>query len=454
MAMLKHIQNPREAALLILDNIYQRGAYANLALAKGLRGAPLSLLDRKLATELVYGTVKTTGTLDWYLCRVINRPFRKMAPRLRTILRMGAFQILYLERIPDSAAVNESANLTRKYVNENSVKLVNGVLRQLSRTKQQWKFPEGENHIFERIALEQFHPEWLVRRWNYRFGLAEAEAMCRYDNQVPPVCVRANTLRISRDELLEKLTDLGIRAEASTWSADGIICRHIPSLESMMKEYGPLLYIQDESSMLVAPILNPKPMDTVLDFCSAPGGKTTHLAQYMQNKGSILAMDLYDHKLRLVQENASRLGITCITTLVHDGTQPLKGWESKADAVLVDAPCSGLGVLNRRAEARWTKQERTLSQFPPIQKKILSNAARCVKVGGHLLYSTCTLERDENSRVRTAFLETHPEFRSLPFSHPLTGEPVEELQILPWRVGIDGFYLCLFEKVNEETGNV
>ena len=364
-------QNPRELALLVLDEIYERGAYANLALNKALRGNGLSSLDRKLCTELVYGTVKTTGTLDWYLCRVINRPFRKMAPRLRTILRMGAYQILYLERIPDSAAVNECANLARYYVNENSVKLVNGVLRQLSRTKATWQFPQKEEDATLRLALTYYHPEWLVRRWKFRFGLPEAEAMCAYD----------------------------------------------------------------------------KPGDLVLDFCAAPGGKTTHLAQKMENKGKIIAMDIHDHRLTLIEENATRLGITNIRALLHDGTKPLPGFENRADAVLVDAPCSGLGVLNRRAEARWTKKERTLSQFPPLQKKILAQAAACVKPGGRLLYSTCTLERDENSRVRTAFLESHPEFRSKAFLHPVTGERVEELQILPWRDGIDGFYLALFEKV-------
>lgn len=448
--MHKKTQNPREAALLILDEIYQRGAYANLALNKGLRGASLSALDRKLATELVYGTVKTTGTLDWYLCKVINRPFRKMAPRLRTILRMGAFQILYLERIPDSAAVNESANLTRQYVNESSVKLVNGVLRQLSRTKSQWKFPEGEGHELEHIALSCFHPEWLVRRWKFRFGLDEAEAMCRYDNEIPPVCLRVNTWKISREAMQEKLASIGVSTEKSRWSPDGLVCRHVPSLEALMRTYGSCLYIQDESSMLDAAVLNPQPGDKVLDFCSAPGGKTTHLAQKMQNEGCLIAMDIHEHKLRLVEENASRLGFTCITTLLHDGTEPLAGWEKKADKVLVDAPCSGLGVLNRRAEARWTKQEKSLSQFPPLQKKILTQAARCVKEGGRLLYSTCTLEQDENSRVRTAFLESHPDFRSVPFPHPITGERVNELQILPWRDGIDGFYLCLFERKHEE----
>lgn len=198
--------------------------------------------------------------------------------------------------------------------------------------------------------------------------------------------------------------------------------------------------------MLDAAILAPQKGERVMDLCSAPGGKTTHMAQKMQDEGEILALDLYEHKLKLVEDNARRLGIRCIRTQTYDGTVYNPEWEEWADKVLVDAPCSGLGVLNRRTEARWTKEERSLSQFPPLQKKILDNGARYVKVGGRLLYSTCTLEQDENTRVRRWFLDTHPEFAAVSFTHPKTGELIEELQILPQRDGINGFYLALFER--------
>lgn len=439
-------KNPREAALLILEQIFLKGAYANLALAQGLRRAPLSALDKKLATELVYGTVKTMGTLDWYLSRVVNRPLRKLDPLVLVILRLGAYQLLYLDRIPVSAACNESVELAKKWVHEGAAKLVNGALRQLARTRDQWKFPQGPEHELERIALEYYHPEWLVRRWKFRYGLEEAVKLCRFDNARPAFSFRVNTLRESRESLQKKLAEKGIATHLSRWSPDGLICDSLPSLEILVEQFGPDIYIQDESSMLDAAVLDPQPGERILDLCSAPGGKTTHLAQKMQDRGEILALDLYDHKLELVRENARRLGIQCIRTEKQDGTVFVPEWENGADRVLVDAPCSGLGVLNRRAEARWTKEERSLSQFPPLQKKILENAARYVRPGGRLLYSTCTLEQDENTRMRKWFLEKHPEFVSVPFSHPVTGKSLEELQILPQRDGINGFYLCLFAK--------
>lgn len=444
--MNEKIKNPREAALLILEQIFLKGAYANLALAKGLRQAALSPVDRKLATELVYSTVKTMGTLDWYLEKVVNRPLRKLDPRILVILRMGAYQILHLTRIPDSAACNESVKLAKQQIHQGAGNLVNGALRQLIRTKDQWKFPEGPDHELERIALEYCHPEWLVRRWKFRYGLENAIKLCQFDNARPVFSFRVNTLRNTRDELQKKMAAAGIAVHPSEWSEDGLLCDHWNSLDDLLEQFGHDIYIQDESSMLDGAVLNPKPGERVMDLCSAPGGKTTHLAQKMQDKGEILAFDLYDHKLKLVEENARRLGMHCIHTQKYDGTVYNPEWEQWADKVLVDAPCSGLGVLNRRTEARWTKDERKLSQFPPLQKKILENAARYVKPGGRLLYSTCTLEQDENTRVRRWFLENHPEFAPVPFAHPRTGERVDELQILPQNDGINGFYLALFER--------
>ena len=205
-------------------------------------------------------------------------------------------------------------------------------------------------------------------------------------------------------------------------------------------------YVQDESSMLVGAVLAPQAGETVIDMCSAPGGKTTHLAQLMQNEGIIYAGDVHEHKIKLIEENATRLGITNIKAQIQDATEFVEAWEGKADKVLVDAPCSGMGVLRRRAEARWRKTRNDLKIFPPLQLKILTNAARYVKAGGTLVYSTCTIEQAENHYLVQEFLATHPDWHIEPFAHPLTGEMVEELQLLPQKDNVDGFYICKLVK--------
>ena len=446
--MISQSSNPRFQALLILNSIFSEGAYANLTLNKVLKDSPLEPRDKALVTELVYGTVKATGTLDWLIDRSINRPLRKVTPIILNILRMSVYQVFYLTRIPDSAACNEGVELAKRFGDEGMVKFVNGVLRGMIRNKAQLKFPTIERNEPLHIALTYLHPEWLVQRWRYRFGTEDTIKLCEYDNKTPSLTLRVNTLKISREELAKKLTAAGMEVHDSLWSKDGLVLDKLTSLSELMKKFGQYIYIQDESSMLVADILNPQPEETVFDLCSAPGGKTTHLAQKMGNKGKILATDIYEHKLDLIQENARRLGIKIIKTELQDASEPRKEWQGQADRVLVDAPCSGLGVLGRRAEARWTKKEKDLSKFPFLQKKILAVGATYVKVGGRLVYSTCTLERDENTRVAADFLKNNPNFKAVEFAHPVTGEKITELQLLPQKDKIDGFYIALFERIN------
>jgi len=441
--------NARLIALLILNNIFQNAAYANLALNEKLNTTKLEDKDRRLVTELVYGTVKAKGTLDWLLEKSVNRPFRKISPIILNILRMAVYQLFYMDKIPASAACNEAVELAKRFGHQGIVSFVNGVLRNMLRNKEQLQFPTREENEPLYVALTYLHPQWLVQRWHYRFGMEDAIRICQYDNLTPPLSFRVNTLRISRKDLLAKLTAEGHSVKPSKWCAEGIVGEKILNFADFMAKYGKFIYIQDESSMLVAGILNPKPNDFVLDVCCAPGGKTTHLAQKMANKGKIIATDIYEHKLRLVDSNAKRLGLTIITTKQQDATVLVPQWQAEADCVLVDAPCSGLGVLRRRAEARWNKVEKELSKFPPVQKKILATAAAYVKPGGRLMYSTCTLEINENSRVVEDFLAKHSDFTKLSFAHPQTGEILTELQILPQKDGIDGFYICLLGRKSE-----
>ncbi len=433
----------RLMALTIINSVFTEGAYANIALSKALGSCMLPDVDRRFVTELVYGTIKAKGTIDWLISKNITRSLHKVSPIILNILRMGAYQLYFLERIPVSAACNEAVNLAKKFGHPGTVKFVNAVLRNMVRNKTQVVFPTIEENEPLHIALTYNHPEWLVQRWRYRFGTKDTIALCKYDNESPVLSLRVNTLRITREDLKKKLEAEGIQVRLSLWCKEGLVCEKIPSFATMFHKFGKYIYIQDESSMLVGNILAPIPGDLTIDVCSAPGGKTTHLAQIMQNKGQVIATDIHAHKLKLITENAERLGLHNIVTREQDATEIVGEWREKADCVLVDAPCSGLGVLRRRAEARWSKNEKDLNLFPPLQKKILTSASAYVKTGGKLLYSTCTLEANENSRVIEAFLNSHTDFRKLNFQHPLTGETVSELQLLPQKDGIDGFYICL-----------
>ena len=438
--------NARLLALKVIDSVFSEGAYSNIALNKVLNAQSLSDLDRRFVTELVYGTIKAKGTLDWILSQNISRPLNKISPVILNILRLGVFQIYFLDRIPASAACNEAVNLAKKFGHQGTVKFVNAVLRNSVRNKEHIVYPLIEEDQVLHLSLTLQHPAWLLKKWIRDYGLAEAQKLCVFNNQVPSLSLRVNTLAISRDELLDRLLADDFVVKPSEWSKDGIVCEKLPSMALLFQKYGMYFYVQDESSMLVASILNPQPGQKVIDVCSAPGGKTTHLAQLMNNSGEIIASDIYPHKIELIKENAERLGITIIKTQVQDAAVNVLSWNATADCVLVDAPCSGLGVLRRRAEARWNKSEENLKEFPPLQKTILANAARYVKPGGRLVYSTCTLETAENSEVVRAFLDSNNDFELVEFAHPKTGIMIKELQILPQNDGIDGFYISALRR--------
>ena len=433
--------NGREAALLVLLQIWEEGAYTAIALNRVLRQAKLEEQDRRFATELVNGAVKARGTLDFILGQMVDRPLQKLEPVIRHILHLGLFQIFYLDRIPDSAACNESVNLSKKFSHKGTDKFVNGVLRNSIRQKVALC-----ERIQEDVSLRLSHPRWLLQRWRKQFGEEEAEALCRWDNEPASLCLRVNTLMTARDAFLQDLREFGCEGKVSLWCPDGIVITRSPGLPALLQTFPHSFYVQDESSMLPAMLLQPKAGEQILDMCAAPGGKTTHIAALMENKGRVTACDIYPHKLKLIEENAKRLKLDNIKTELQDGTVLREEWTGKFDRVLVDAPCSGLGVLRRRAEARWTKREKDLREFPVLQQRILENASRYVKTGGFLVYSTCTLEENENGKQIDNFLQNHREWKQAGFVHPRSKEMVKELQLYPQRDGVDGFYLTLLQK--------
>lgn len=440
--------NPRNGAFAVLYRVATDGAYANLTLNAELAKNHYRREDANLVTALVYGVLRQQRRLDYALTAFVNRPLEKLPLKILLILRLGAYQLLEMEKIPPSAAVNESVKLARKHGHAGTVKLVNGVLRRLSAQKDNIQWPDLASDLVTAIAVAESHPDFLVQRWLEELGPEETYALCHANNQPAPFTVRVNTLKADKQQVAEALAAEGILAHPGNYAPDALVLQGCSALGKMKCFRQGLLQVQDESSQLAALSLSPSPGSHVIDLCAAPGGKTTYLAQLMANQGKIKAFDLYPHKVKLIEENCQRLGISIVETAVADATlyQPeLKDW---ADYLLLDAPCSGLGVLGRRPDARWQKTPVTIEEMAALSKQILEQAACYVKPGGWLLYSTCTITPEENEQNIEWFLQRHESF----ILRPLTAIPAEWQQrqgmctIYPHRQGIDGFFMALLQR--------
>lgn len=444
--------NARQVALEMVENILDKGAYANLEAYRDLNRTDLSEMDKRFALEITYGTTKHWNTLDWVLEKFMNRPMDKVQPYVRNVLRIGAYQILYMDRVPASAACNESVKLVKKHLHQGAAGFVNGVLRSLARNYESIEgveFPDPAQDLVGHISLKYSFPPWMVERWLKNFGTEETIAICRYHNTVPLLGIRVNTLQTSMEEFTAVLEEKEI-----PWSPGEIWPQAL-----IIKDYGKLdregvsqsLYLtQSETSMLVSPILQPKAGMSVLDTCSAPGTKTTHLAQLMGDKGRILAVDIHEHRLDLVKKNCRRLGIKSVETLLSDAREIADKTQQLFDCILVDAPCTGTGVLNRRADARWRRNPQDVESMSTLQREILDKVIPSLKPGGRLVYSTCSLEPEENQEVLKAILETHPELKGDPFGGELPHLGFEEnafaVQLAPHIHGTDGFFISRFTK--------
>ena len=424
----------RLAATKILCDVATKGAWANVALAQTLRAEKFSDLDRKFCTELVYGTVKAGASLDWKISKYLKRPLSKVDDKILAVLRVGLYQVFFLDRVPNSAAVNESVELAKKFCGLSASKFVNGVMRSAVREPHKSNFPTGDD--LQSLALRTFHPLWLVKLFAEEFGLDATKQLLAFDNDDPPLCLRVNRLKTTREEVLDALISFGLQAEPSTLAPEGIICRGHGALDKFQPLRAGFCQVQDESSMTAARLLNPAAGEFVIDCCAAPGGKSTHLAELMNNRGRIIAADVYETKLEHVKQNAQRLGIKIIEPLLIDARELGDKFPGQADKVLVDAPCSGLGVLRRKADLRWRKTSDELKDLPTLQGEILSSAAKTLKRGGCLLYSTCTITRRENQEVVEKFLAEHEDFQL-----------IDMQMLLPHVTNTDGFFSAKLTKV-------
>jgi len=406
----------------------------------------LTDLDKAFVREVVYGVLRWRGRLDWIISAYSRIKPARMERAVITILRIGAYQILFMDRVPSRAAVDESVKLAKGIKKGEAAPFVNGILRGIAEGRKEVPYPDLGTDPLDHIATRYSHPLWLVRRWVEQWGAEETCALCQANNQIPPLTVRVNTLKGSREEVIDQLRDEKIIATPTPLSPLGLVIENPPPLDTWEPLQKGWFQVQDEAAQLVSMFLVPQPGERVLDLCAAPGGKTTHLAQVMEDQGEITAVDVSQAKLTLLQENCRRLGISIVKTVAQDAAAPLPFPLASFDRVLVDVPCTGLGTLRRNPDIKWRVKEADISRLQRLQGAILNQAATMVKKEGVLVYSTCTLTPEENEGVIEAFLAGQNEFR-LEDASPLlpTGcqglvDDKGYLRTLPHRHGTDGFF--------------
>ncbi len=442
---------PRRAAFDILMRIEKERSYADILLDRELSAGTLTGPDRGLLTELVYGVLRRRGTLDYLIDRFSSQKVNKLERAVLVLLRLGLYQAFFLDRVPVSAAVNETVNLAKSLA-PRAAGFVNAVLRNADRGREAIVYPDREKNLAAFLATRYSHPAWLAERWLDQLGPAETELLAEAMAAPPPLTIRVNTLRTSRDELAVRLAAEGGTVTPARYSPDGLHLAAAGPLAQLPSFREGLFMVQDESSQLAARFLGPSPGAAALDLCAAPGGKATHLAQLMENRGTVTACDAGERKLRFIRDNAERLGIAIITTLAIDASGPLTRLDKKSyDRVLVDAPCSGLGVIRRHPEGKWWRTPADIPRLAVTQKKILANAAERVTAGGILLYAVCSPDREENEVVVDDFLSQRRDFvlEDLRELFPAWEELFTEqgcFRSWPHRHGMDGFFAARLRK--------
>ncbi|WP_243298216.1 16S rRNA (cytosine(967)-C(5))-methyltransferase RsmB [Bacillus litorisediminis] len=440
--------NVRFACLNLLTTIDKEQAYSNIVLQKEIEKGAYSDKDKALLTEILYGTLQRKLSLDFFLEPFIKG--KKLKGWVRWLLRLTLYQIVYLDKIPERAAIYEAVEIAKKRGNNTIAGFVNGVLRSIGR--------EGIRDIksikdpIKRLSIETSHPEWLVKRWIAQWGMEETEKMCKENLMAPVQTARVNLNRISREEALQKLKEEGFDAEPSPFLKEAIRMVKGSIVKSSLFQEG-YVTIQDESSMLPAYALDIEKNMIVLDACAAPGGKTTHIAEKLQQTGKVHSFDIHEHKVQLIQDNVDRLQLKNVAAKQGDSRKIQHLFSAQTfDRILVDAPCSGFGVLKRKPEAKYEKEEQDIRQLKAIQLEILCAVAPLLKQNGILVYSTCTVDMEENHDTVRSFLERQSDYvldETLKERVPESFRPLVkngELQLLPHTLSTDGFFVAAFRR--------
>lgn len=434
----------RDAALAALEKWRKNGAWSDAALTAAIKRLQLDTRDAALASRICYGTLQNLALLDFYLGAFSATPLKKLEPKVLDILRLSAYQILLLDKIPARAAVSEAVSLCKRSGCARAAGLVNAVLRRLAERAQSLPEIPGQGTA-EHLALCYSHPLWLAQEWVEAYGYDFAEAALAADNAPAPVCLQTNTLKIDAQSLLEALSGEGFDVRAHDWLPDALLCSGGNLAGSAAFAQG-LFYVQDAAARAAVRAAGLEPGMRVLDACAAPGGKSFSAAMLLRGEGHILSCDIHENKLKRVRESALRLGISNLDAAAMDARNPDALLRDSADVVLADVPCSGLGVIRKKPEIRY-KDPAELDGLPEIQRAILAGLAPCVRAGGVLLYSTCTVRRRENEDVIRAFLAGHTDFAAERFALPGgLSAPDGMCTLWPHLHGTDGFFICKLRK--------
>ena len=439
------IDKTRELALKILYKIDKEQAYSNIMLNEEINKNRQNLNEKDigLISEIVYGVTAWKLTLDEIIKKYSKIKLKKISPWILNVLRMGIYQIIFLDKIPKSAAVNESVNLAKRYGHASSSNFVNAILRRVEK-KDFEELYQIEDDI-ERISKTTSMPDWIVKELLKNDNIEEVEQICKNSNLKPQVTIRINKLKINKEELIKKLKEQNIECQDIKYqngnindslTEDFLILNKIRNIENLDLFKNGYFTVQDISAGLTAKILNPKPNESVLDACSAPGGKTTYMAELMDNKGIIEAWDIYEHRIKLVEQNAKRLGVDIIKTKVKDSSIYDEKLKEKFDKILLDVPCLGIGVIKRKPDIKWQRKIEDIREITKIQKLILDKCSKYLKHGGELVYSTCSILKEENEDVIYEFIKKNEDFIIVQNAI---------INIIPDK-NKDGFFICKLQR--------
>lgn len=400
-------KGPRGTAVKILNRIERSDAYLDRLIDHEMRSTDMNELDKGLMNEIVTGVIRWRMKLDWVLTGFFHGSFTKAETNIRNALRVALYQILFLDRVPQSAAVNEAVEFMKRLRGQKVANQVNAILRNIIRTIDNIRYPDINEDKIQHLAVVESHPLWMVRRWVERFGYDETRRLLEANNRIPDLTLRVNRLKIDFNLFLSKLGERQIEHVRSSYLEWFVRVKHMAGIGASEMFREGFFVVQDESAGLPVRLLDPKQGDRVIDLCAAPGGKTTYIGELLKNIGEIVAVDKYETRLNVVRSACKRLGIANVQFLAADARDVNM---AAGDKVLVDVPCSGLGVLAKKPDSKWKREKEDLIRLAEAQERILNHAATLVKAGGILVYSTCTIEPEENVEIIRRFLAQHPDF--------------------------------------------